>query len=143
MTSEIFALCDAATVSGGKLNLLGAFDSIHAAQMPAVHAQCAVAARLRFMRIEEGQHRIKLNVVNEDGRPIMPSIDGVLTVNFGVDDESAVTNFIVNIHQLKFEKLGQYSIDLAVDGRHEASLPLFVKAMPTPAVPPSAGETPA
>jgi Family of unknown function (DUF6941) len=138
MTTEVFALCDAATVSGGKLNLLGAFDSIHAAQTPAVHAQCAIAARLRFLRIEEGQHRIKLNVVNEDGHPIMPSIDGVLTVNFGQEDESAVTNFIVNIHQLKFESLGQYSIDLAVDGRHETSLPLFVKAMPAPSpIPPA------
>ncbi len=127
MTIEIIALCDAATVSGGKLNLLGAFDSIGAAQVPVVHSQCAIAVRLRFTRIEEGEHRLKLNVVNEDGRPIMPNLDGTMGVKFGSEDESAVANFIINIHQLKLETWGQYSIDLAIDGRHEASLPLTVK----------------
>jgi hypothetical protein len=28
---------------------------------------------------------------------------------------------------LKLPKFGEYSIDLAIDGRHEASFPLFVK----------------
>ncbi len=131
MTIEIFTLCDAATVSGGKLNVLGAFDSIYATQMPVTHAQCAIAVRMRFTRIEEGDHRIKLNVVNEDGQPVMPSLDGKMGVKFGAEDESAVANFIINIHQLKLEKLGQYSIDLAINGRHEASLPLTVKQVAT------------
>jgi hypothetical protein len=127
MTIEVFALCDAATVSGGKLNILGAFDSVYATQLPMTHQQCAIALRMRFTRIEEGNHRIKINVVDLDGRPIMPGIDGNLGVKFSTDDESAVANFIININQLKFERYGQYSIDLAVDSRHEASLPLNVK----------------
>jgi hypothetical protein len=127
MNIEIFTLCDAATVSGGKLNVLGAFDSIFAQQAPVVHAQCAIAVRMRFTRIEEGDHRIKLNVVNEDGKPVMPNLDGTMGVKFGSEDESAVANFIINIHQLKLEQFGAYSIDLAIDGRHEASLPLIVK----------------
>jgi hypothetical protein len=132
MTIEIFTLCDAATVSGGKLNILGAFDSIFAAEPPVVHPQCAIAVRMRFARIEEGDHRIRLNVVDEDGRSIMPSLDGTMGVKFGQEDESAVANFIINIHQLKLERVGNYSIDLAIDGRHEASLPLTVKQIATP-----------
>ena len=31
------------------------------------------------------------------------------------------------IQGLKFDKGGEYSIDLAIDGQHKASLPLFVK----------------
>jgi hypothetical protein len=130
MTLEVFALCDAATVSGGKLNLLGAFDSVYAAQEPVVHAFCTIALRVRFTRIEEGDHRIRMNVVDEDGHSIMPNLDGSVSVKFATDDESAVANLLVNIQQLKFEKLGQYSVDLAVDGRHEASLPIFVRKMP-------------
>jgi len=133
MTLEIIALCDAATVSGGKLNILGAFDSIYANQVPLVHVQCTIALRLRFTRIEEGEHRIRLNVVDEDGHAIMPGLDGSVAVKFNTDDESAVANLIINIQQLKLEKLGQYSVDLAVDGRHEASLPLLVKGAPTQA----------
>ena len=127
MTLEILALCDAATVSEGKLNILGAFDSLHTTQLPVAHPQCAIALRLRFARIEEGEHRLKINVVDEDGRSIIRPLEGSMMVKFGADDESAVANFVINIHQLKFEQAGQYSIDLAVDGRHETSLPLFVK----------------
>ena len=127
MKMEIFALCDAATVSGGKLNILGAFDSVFATQAPVVHSQCALSIRLRFSRIEEGEHRIRITVVDEDGHSIMPNLDGKLSVKFVTEEDSVVTNFIVNIQQLKLEKFGTYSIDLAVDARHETSLPLTFK----------------
>jgi len=135
MKLETFCLCDAATVSGGKLNILGAFDSIQTTQAPAVHSQCAIALRLRFTRIEEGNHRIKITIVDEDGRSIMPDLEGMMTVKFGAEDDSAVTNFVINIQQLKLDKFGQYAIDLAVDSRHEASLPLVVKQAQTPTPP--------
>ena len=44
-------------------------------------------------------------------------------------------NFIINIQQLKFDKPGQYSIDLAVNGRQEASLPLLVRHQPKEGAP--------
>jgi uncharacterized protein DUF6941 len=135
MKVETFCLCDAATVSGGKLNILGAFDSIQTAQAPAVHSQCAIALRLRFTRIEEGNHRIKITIVDEDGRSIMPELEGTMAVKFGADDDSAVANFVINIQQLKLDKFGQYAIDLAVDSRHEASLPLVVKQVQNPTPP--------
>ena len=127
MKLEVFCLCDAATVTGGKLNVLGAFDSLFATQIPAVHSQCAIALRMRFTRIEEGDHRIKITVVDEDGKAVMPALEGKMAVRFGAEDDSTVANFIINIQQLKLEKFGQYSIDLALDARHEGSLPLLVK----------------
>lgn len=130
MKVEIFSLCDAATVSGGKLNILGAFDSLYAAQTPVMHAQCAIALRLRFTRIEEGEHRVKFTLVDEDGHAVMPALEGVLQVKLGPDDDSAITNFIINIQQLKLENFGTYAIDLAVNARHEATLPLVVKRTP-------------
>jgi hypothetical protein len=130
MTLEIFALCDAATVSGGKLNLLGAFDSVYAAQAPVVHASCTIALRVRFTRNEEGDHRMRLNVVDADGQNIVPTLDGSVGVKFGSDEESAVANVLINLQQLKFDRFGAYSVNLALDGRHEASLPLFVRATP-------------
>jgi hypothetical protein len=39
-------------------------------------------------------------------------------------------NFVLNIQQLKFETAGLYAIEIAVDGQHEASIPLAVKQMP-------------
>jgi hypothetical protein len=137
MNIEVFAICDAATDTQGKLNLLGAFDSIWAARVPVVHPHCAVALRIRFSRIEEGQHPIRINIVNEDGKNIVPSIDGNLNIKFGTDDESVAANLLINLQGFKLENYGSYSIDVAINGRHEGSLPLFVKRMPTPPGPPA------
>ena len=75
MNIQVAVLCDAATEDNGKLNLLGAFDTIFAPQLPAVHPQCAVALRVTFMSGDEGDHKLKLNFVNADGKSIMPPIE--------------------------------------------------------------------
>ena len=127
MHVEVFSLCDAATADAGKLNMLGAFDTIWAAKMPAVHPQCAVVLRIKFSAIERGEHKILVNFVDADGRHIMPSAKGTININFSGEQRCGSANLILNIQRLKFEKYGEYSIDLAIDGRSEASLPLLVK----------------
>ena len=130
MNIEIFALCDAATEAGGKLNLLGAFDSIMAPTVPVAHPSCAVALRIRFKRIETGPHRVKVAVVNADGRPALPPFETQFNIRSGEQDDSAVANLILNLQQLRLEDYGRYSVDLAVDGRQEGSLPLFLRPVP-------------
>jgi hypothetical protein len=130
MNIQIAVLCDAATDYNGKLNILGTFDTIITQQLPAVHPQCSVALRLSFNRIEEGSHKVKINFVDEDGRFVMPSIDMPVDVVIPAELNFLVRNFVINIQQLKFEKPGQYSIDVAVDGRHETSIPLQVRHQP-------------
>ena len=127
MHVEVFSLCDAATADRGKLNILGAFDTIGAAKMPAVHPQCSVALRIRFDNIEKGEHKVSVNFVDADGRHIIPTANGTIRINFPDEQRSSSANLILNIQGLKIEKYGEYSIDLAIDGRSEASLPLFVK----------------
>ena len=127
MNIQIAVLCDAATDYGGKLNILGTFDTIITSQLPAVHPQCSIALRLAFSKIEEGSHKVKMNFVDEDGRLVMPSIDMPVDVVIPNELNFLVRNFVINIQQLKFEKPGQYSIDVAIDGRHETSIPLLVR----------------
>jgi len=127
MDIQVAVLCDAATDSYGKLNILGAFDTINAPQLPAVHPQCSIGLRLVFHKIEEGAHKLKLNFVNEDGRLVMPNIE--IPVELMIPDDATFLsrNFIVNIQQLKFDQPGLYSIEIALDGRHVGSIPLQVK----------------
>ena len=132
MNVQIAVLCDAATDYNGKLNLLGTFDTVLTHQMPAVHPQCSVALRIVFEKIEEGPHRVKMNFVDEDGKFIMPSIEMPFDVALPADASFLARNFIVNIQQLKFDKPGQYAIDVAIDGRHETSIPLQVKQATAP-----------
>src|SRR6185436_19013904 len=127
MIIQLAVLCDAATDYSGKLNILGTFDTILTSQLPAVHPQCSVALRMTFNKIEEGSHKIKMNFVDEDGKLVMPAIDMPVDVLLPGDANFLVRNFVINIQQLKFEKPGNYSIDVAVDGRQEISIPLLVK----------------
>ena len=80
MNVQVAVLCDAAPDDNGKMNLLGAFDTIYAQQLPAVHPQCAVALRVTFAAEDEGQHKLKLNFINADGRIIMPAMEIPITV---------------------------------------------------------------
>jgi hypothetical protein len=128
MNIEVFSLCDAATVdTAGKLNVLGAFDTIWSGNMPAVYPQCAIALRIRFEGIERGEHRVTVNFVDEDGKHIIPSAKGAVNINFPDEQRSGSANLVLNLQMLKLEKYGEYSIDLTVDGRSEGSLPLFVR----------------
>jgi hypothetical protein len=131
MKVEIFTLCDAATVdAAGKLNILGSFDRLNAREAPVTHPQCALAIKLRFERVEEGQKRLRIAFVDQDGVAFMPNLDATTEVQFHGDDPSATVSLALNIQQLKLPRFDEYSIDLAVDGRQEASIPLFVKPAP-------------
>ena len=126
MNIEVFSLCDAATDNAGKLNVLGAFDTIWARNIPVIHPQCAIALRIRFENIERGEHKVSVNFVDLDGRHIIPPANGTININFPNEQRSGSANLILNIQMLRLEKYSEYSIDLAIDGRRERSLPLFV-----------------
>jgi hypothetical protein len=129
MNIEAFLLCDAATDQQGKLNVLGVFDNIWAKKVPAMHPFCAIVARIRFDKDKdkEGNHPIRIRIIDEDGKPIDPKLEGNVNVSIGDDVDSISTNIILNIQGLKFEKYGQYRIDLAVDNQPKGSLPFHVR----------------
>ena len=130
MKVQMFVLCDAANESHGKLNLLGTFDRIFSAKMPAMHPSCTIAGILRFQKIEEGEHKIKCTFCNADGKLVLPPLEKVIKVKIPPGGSSVNHNMVLNIHGLKLETYGEYSIDLAVNGRHEASVPLYVSPIP-------------
>lgn len=134
MNIQVAVLCDAATDENGKLNLLGAFDTIYTQQLPAVHPQCSIALRVTFFSGDEGKHNLRLNFVDADGRSIMPDFPPIaVDVVLPDDMHFGTRNYIVNIQQLKFENPGLYSIDVSLDGHPQTSVPLLVKHNP-PAV---------
>jgi hypothetical protein len=130
MNIQVAVLCDAATDDNGKLNLLGAFDTIYAPQLPAVHPQCAVALRVTFMPGDEGQRQLGVNFINADGRPIMQGINLPVPVTLPDDAHFLTRNFIVNFQQLSFAEAGLYSVDIRLDSESQTSIPLLVKQQP-------------
>ena len=130
MNIEAFLLCDAATDERGKLNVLGAFDTIFSKQMPAIHPACSVALRIRFEKVEEGEHRVRLQIIDLDGKPVSPKLEGNITVRVPDNVDSSAVNLILNIQGQKFENYGKFNIHLAIDGVKESSLPLLVSKVP-------------
>lgn len=126
MNFQIATLCDAATDYGGKLSLLGTFDTIMARQLPAKHPQCSVALRIVFDRSDEGAHRLRIDLVDADGKSVMPAIDIPFEVKLPSDALHLARNFIINIQQLKFDQAGHYAVAIAVDTHVEVSIPLRV-----------------
>jgi hypothetical protein len=126
MNIEAFLLCDAATDQRGKLNVLGAFDTIYAKQLPA----CAIALRIRFEISEEGSHPVKILIIDEDAKPAGPKMEGNINVKVREGMDSAIANLVLNIQRLKFEKYGKYRIDLTIDNQKITDLPFTVREVP-------------
>jgi len=128
MNVLVAVLCDAATQdSSNKLNILGAFDTIYAQQLPAIQPQCAVALRATFAADDEGPHKLALNFINADGCSIMRPIELPVTIKLPDDVHFISINFVLNIQQLQFPETGFYSVDVRCDGQSQASIPLQVK----------------
>lgn len=126
MKVEIFTLCDAATDQQGKLNILGSFDTIWTKEVPLTYQACAIAIRVRLDSIEEGNHQFKIAFTNADGQPVMTPIEIGLSFQFEPNQMSLLRNLVVNLQGIGLKELGEHSIQLAIDGRTEASVPLYV-----------------
>jgi hypothetical protein len=136
MNIQMAVLCDAVTVENEKLSLLGAFDTIitqqsPSPQRPTVHPQCAVALRVTFTSGDEGPHQLAINLINADGRSIMPSFPPIpFKVELPEDLHFVTRNFTASIQQLQFPEAGLYSVDIRFDDVSCASIPLLVKYSP-------------
>jgi hypothetical protein len=130
MNIQVAVLCDAATDDNGKLNLLGAFDTIYTQQLPAIHPQCSIAMRVTFFNEDEGKHNLQFNFVDADGHSIAKFPPIPVEVTLPEDMHFGTRNFIVNLQQLKFDNPGLYSIDISLDARPQASIPLLVRHNP-------------
>ena len=125
MQLEILSFCDAATDHAGKLNILGATDTIVVPTVPAVYPRCAIVMRFRVARVEEGEHTVRLMVIDMDGGAIM-NVDGKMNIHLATAMTS-VMNLIINFNNLELKEAGEYAIEVAVDGILIGSSPLFVR----------------
>ncbi len=126
MKLEILTLCKAAVVEHGSLSILSALDRLNASSVPCVLPRCSVAIRLRFDRIESGEHDLKLHVVDADGKGVMNPLQAKLRVQHAEHHRNAAICLVIDVNQLSLPSFGEYSIDLAVDSLHVGSTPFHL-----------------
>lgn len=126
MEVQVAVLCDSASDYRGKLCILGTFDTIYTTQLPAVHPHCSIALRLVFRDQDEGESILRLRLIDEDGKNMLPNIEPHLQVKLPPDMFFFSRNLIFNLQQITFHKTGQYSIDLMLNEKMLARIPLQV-----------------
>ena len=129
MKIELLSLADFAADYGGKLSVVGIFDTIFARQLPAVHPHCCLAVKLRFDSEESGQKKLRLSICHDDGKLVLPAMEIPIQVAMPPGLQSNTIQVVANIAGMQIEQFGEYSIDLELDGRHEGTTPLFVRQM--------------
>lgn len=126
MKLEILTLCKAAVVENGAISILSAMDRLVAPKVPSMVPRCSVALRIRFERIEAGEHELRLQVVDADGKSVMSPIQAKVPVQVAPGERSSTLSLVIDVNGLSLPSFGEYSIDVAVDSHHLGSIPFFL-----------------
>jgi hypothetical protein len=123
----VAAVADHAWVENGCLTLCRAFDSINVDKFPYVIPRMSVALRLLINRLEVGDHKLNISLTDADGQKLMNSD---IKINFQLPQSlvpEASFSFALNGQNVAFQKPGDYVVNILIDGRVEASIPLYVR----------------
>jgi hypothetical protein len=126
MEIQAAVLCDSATDYRGKLCILGTFDTIITPSLPSTHPHCSIAIRIVFRDTDEGTHKLKVRLINEDGKNILPNIEPEMQVKLPDNVYFYSRNLIFNLQQIRFEQAGLYSIDVLINDQIVSRIPLQV-----------------
>jgi hypothetical protein len=126
MKTEIFTFCDFAQENGGKLTIVGTFDTIIARHFPCVHLQLSVVIRIRFDLWEFSNHSFRIETRDLDGEMSMEAIGGNIEVK-GVGNATAVSHLVFSISNLQFKSSGLVNFVLYIDDKELTSVPLYIR----------------
>jgi hypothetical protein len=127
MRVPLLVICDYASLSQeGKLNILGVFEQIGTAELPASHPQMYVVLQVEAEPAEKGKpRRLEVVIMDEDGKKIF-GLQGPFSIP---DDHTGRRSYVGAIFQLvgiKFEKQGTYAVSVLIDSEQRATVPLQV-----------------
>jgi hypothetical protein len=126
-------LADAAEAEPGRkfYVLGGGVDSIGAQAFPVVHPQMALLIRLLVHPTEaERPHALEIRLTDSDGGELV-KLEGSFTAGTGGrPGREMPINISLAMANTRFERAGDYSIELLVDNQHVKSLPLRLYEVP-------------
>jgi len=117
----------------GKLNILGIFDVIHAQSFPMSHPQMQLVMRFEADIAEAGKtKKLEIKLMDDDGKNLF-ELNGGFTLGQGQAGETMVTNQILTINMMKFEKPGNHEFKILINDELKAEVPLkVVQYIPPP-----------
>jgi hypothetical protein len=124
-----FALfADAANLSQeGKLNVLGVFDALQVASLPAVHPRAHLVVHLKGSSLDVGAHSVSLRWLNPQGSELWSSA-GELNVGAPPPGISEMDLPLIAQIDLPMDATGSYMMSIAIDGEHTVDVPVQVRS---------------
>lgn len=117
MNLDLALIADAATVDGsGKLNILGVFDHISAAEFPARHERMCLVLRFHAPSAEVGEHEVEVVIRDPQGDE-MARMSGTMELGPYVGPEGVKIPQILHVDGFVFPQPGLYGIEVEIDGR--------------------------
>jgi hypothetical protein len=132
MQVKLALLADYANVTAeGKLNILGVFDRINIAEIPAVHPQMHFILRLEAHSAERDRaQNIEIRLYDPDGQTVF-EVKGDM-VPHGKPGQTIATNQILTLNNLQLSKTGGYMFVVFVNNDLKTEIPLGVELSSTP-----------
>ena len=125
---------DAANLSQeGKLNILGVFDSVQVAGLPTIHPRTHFVVRLKANGDDTGQHKLTFRWLSPFDEELWSS-SGEMTVAPSPNPVFEVDLPIIAVVDLPLNAIGQYTMQVTLDGEVTATARLLVNANQTPMV---------
>lgn len=123
-----FALfADAANLSQeGKLNILGVFDAVQVATLPAVHPRAHLVLRIKGDRREFGTHTVTLRWSNPNGVELWSS-NGELNIGVPPAEVQELDLPLIAALDLPLDLIGAYTLAITLDDAPHAELTLQVR----------------
>lgn len=133
MRVDLVCIADMANIdAGGKLNIVGEFNTILAANLPSPPVNMTLVARITAASSEGNEHEITIVIVDQDGhelvrlptqqirfKPVLPGTSGDLRAQI-----------VLGIKGARFPAHGPFRFDILVDGRVVGDRTLFVVPSP-------------
>jgi hypothetical protein len=116
----------------GKLNIVGEFNSIAAATVPARHPSLCLIARFHASVAEGSEgHVFETALVTEDGHEVIPRT-APIPLRFGVIGPGVPlrSQVMIQLQDLPLPEYGLYEFRIWVDGNHLGDVPLFLAPIP-------------
>jgi hypothetical protein len=110
--------------------IVGTFDVIHGRQFPAVQLQMVLLLRIEGHGTEEGEHGVRIEMVDSDYRPVGAVSEGKFALQRQPGTSAGAppaAEVVVNAAGTPLPHPGDYEFVVQVDGRHLGAIPLYVR----------------
>jgi hypothetical protein len=129
-TLDFAFLADAAEAEPGRkfYVLGGGIDVIAGQQVPLVHPHMALLMRFLVHPTELGRpHQLEIRLVDADGGELA-RLEGALEAGGqATPGRHVAVNVVINMANTRFERGGDYSVDILMNNQHQKSIALRVQ----------------